>query len=74
MMRVLEYYSVPTGSNHSIDHFYYIPRMTPEEVSDDLTDLLTWYIAREVSLILKDKEAVAACTEKIAEIQLSNSF
>jgi hypothetical protein len=76
-MKALEYFSVPTGisgSNHSIDHLYYIPAMIPEELEDELIPLLTWYAARDICLVLKDKAGAEACTAKINEIETSQSF
>lgn len=71
-MKALEYYSVPTGltgSNHSIDHLYYIKRDVAENMPDDNIDLLTWYGAYHVCMALKDIEGAKAAMQKIQEIQ-----
>lgn len=77
MMKVIEYYSVPTGlaaSNQSIDHLYYIKRDVAENMLDANIDLLTWYAAYHVCMALKDIEGAKAAMQKIQEIQVRETI
>ncbi len=70
----LEYYSVPKDDSHQIQHLYYINRMMPVEVPDELLDLLSWYAARDVCLVLGEKQRAEACTQRIMEIENSQTY
>ncbi len=70
----LEYYSVPKDDSHDIEHLYYINRRLPEQVPDDNVDLLTWYAARDVCLVLGETKRAEACTQRIMEIENSKTY
>lgn len=73
LYKTLEYYSVPESDDHTIEHFYYVKKQLPEEVHSSLIDLLTWYIAYDALMALKDIEGAKICMQKIKELELAET-
>lgn len=73
LYRTLEYYSVPPDDDHEIDYFYYVKRQLPEQIHASLIDLLTWYIAYDACMALKDLDGAKVCMQKIKEIEMSET-
>jgi hypothetical protein len=73
LYRTLEYYSVPLTDNHTIEHFYYVKKQLPEQVHSSLIDLLTWYIAYDACMAMKDIEGAKIAMQKIKEIEMAET-
>ena len=46
--RILEYFSVPVGSEHAVEMFQYMPETKAEDLQSNLIDVLTWVCASKV--------------------------
>jgi hypothetical protein len=68
--KVLEYYSLDEGDDHSIEKFIYIPEVAAEDVQSNLTDALEWICAKDILQITgRPQEDI-----KMAEENIQNCF
>lgn len=57
--QLLEYFSLPPEATHEIEVATYIPRCTPDQLPDSLSDILCWLAAHLVLSVCNDAEGAA---------------
>lgn len=72
--KVLEYYSVPAGTTHTVGHALYIKDQAAQELDDSLADALTWKCAAMVYEIMEMYEQAAMATNKYNEYLIVNKY
>jgi len=65
--RVIEYFSVPSGTTHTVTDFTYINKKSPEDIPDNLAVALTWEAAKLVYLSMQDANSATICQNNVAQ-------